>query len=70
VIVAADSADPAADEMRVARILTLHEDAVAAKNRRCAEALDDAARLEIDPSMDTEAANDPGDRIPGHLNEA
>jgi hypothetical protein len=70
VIVAADSADAAADEVRVARILALHEDAVAAKNRRRAKALDDAARLEIDPSMDTEAANNPGDRVPGHLNEA
>ncbi len=39
VIVAADAADAAGDEVGVARILALHEDAVAAKDRRGAVAL-------------------------------
>ena len=38
-VVAADAADAAGDEMSVARILALHEDAVAAEDRRGAMAL-------------------------------
>jgi hypothetical protein len=41
VVVAADAADAAGDEVGVARILALHEDAVAAKDRRGAVALGD-----------------------------
>ena len=40
-VVAADPADPAGDEMGVARILALHEDAVAAEDRRGAVTLGD-----------------------------
>ena len=43
VVVAADAADAAGDEVRVARVLALHEDRVAAEDRRGAVALGDLA---------------------------
>ena len=64
VVVAADAADPAGDEMRVARILAPHEDAVAAKDRRGGVAFDDAAIFKIDLRVNAEAADNPGDRDP------
>ena len=67
VIVAADAADAAGDEVRVARILALHEDAVSAEDRRGAVALGDLALAEVDFGEDAEAAHDPGNRIPIHL---
>ena len=48
VVVAADAADAARDEVGVARILAFHENAVAAEDRRGAEALGDFLFLEID----------------------
>ena len=69
VVVAADAADAAGDEVRVARVLALHEDAVAAKDRRGAVALGDLAVVEVDLGVDAEAADDPGDRIPVHLDQ-
>ena len=69
VVVAADAADPAGDEVRVARVLALHEDAVAAEDRRRAVALLDGLLLEVDLGVDAEAADDPGDRVPGHLDD-
>src|SRR3954451_2197858 len=69
VVVATDAADPAGDEVRVARILALHEDRVAAEDRRRAVALDDLAVLEVDLGVDAEAADDAGDRIPRHVDE-
>src|SRR6185437_15130935 len=47
VVVATDSADPAGNEMRVARILALHEDAVAAEDRGGAVTLSDLLLLEV-----------------------
>ena len=70
VVVAADPADPAGDEVRVARVLALHEDRVAAEDRRRRVALDDLLLREIDLRVDPEAADDPGDRVPRHLDEA
>ena len=70
VVVAADPADPAGDEVRVARVLALHEDRVAAEDRRGAVALGDLLLPEVDLRVDAEAADDPGDRVPGHLDEA
>ena len=69
VVVAADAADAAGDEVRVARVLALHEDAVAAEDRRRAVALGDLAVLEVDLGVDAQAADDPGDRIPVHLDQ-
>ena len=69
VVVAADPADPAGDEVRVARVLALHEDAVAAEDRRRAVALGDVLLLEVDLGVDAEAADDAGDRVPRHLGE-
>ena len=69
VVVTADAADAAGDEVGVAWILALHEYRVAAEDRRCAVALDNFAVLEIDLGVDAEAPHDPGDRIPGHFDE-
>ena len=70
VVVAADPADPAGDEVRVARVLALHEDRVAAEDRRRAVALGDRRSAEVDLRVDPEAADDAGDRVPRHLDEA
>ena len=69
VVVAADAADPAGDEVGVARVFALHEDAVAAEDRRSAVALGDLAVGEVDLGVDAQAADDPGDRVPGHLDQ-
>src|SRR5262249_14382306 len=69
VVVAADAADPAGDEVGVTRVLTLHEDAVAAEDRRRAVALGNAAIAEVDPRVQAEAADHARDRVPGHLDE-
>ena len=69
VVVATDSADAAGDEMRVARILTLHENAVAAENRRGAVTFRDLAVFKVNLGKNPEAANDAGDRIPVHLHQ-
>src|SRR5690606_20373641 len=69
VVVAADAADPAGDEVRVPRVLAAHEHAVPAEHRRGALTLDDLAVLEVDLGIDPEVPDDPGDRVPGHLNE-
>ena len=69
VVVAADAADAAGDEVGVARVLALHEDAVAAEDRRGAVALGDLAVGEVDLGVDAQAADDPGDRVPGHLDQ-
>src|ERR1700716_2186748 len=70
VVVAADPADPAGDEVGVAGVLALHEDAVAAEDRRGAVALDDLALGEVDLGVDAQAAHDPRDRVPRHLHQA
>jgi hypothetical protein len=67
VVVAADPADAARDEVGVARVLALHEDAVAAEDRRGAVALGDLALAEVDLGVDPEAPDDAGDRVPIHL---
>ena len=69
VVVAADAADAAGDEVGVARVLALHEDAVAAEDRRRAVALGDLAFAEVDLGEDAQAADDPGDRIPAHFDQ-
>ena len=69
-VIAADAADPAGDEMGVAGILALHEDAVAPEDRRGAVALSDFALAEVDLGVDPQAAHDAGDRVPGHFHQA
>ena len=58
-VIAADAADAAGDEVRVARIFALHEDAVAAEDRGGAVTLGDLAFAEVDLGEDAEAADDP-----------
>ena len=60
VVVAADAADAAGDEVGVARILALHENAVAAENGRSAVALGHLPILEIDLGEDAQAARRSG----------
>ena len=69
VVIPADAADPAGDEMRIAGILALHEDAVAAEDRRGAVALGNLTVLKIDLGENAETPDDARDRIPVHLNE-
>ena len=67
VVVTADAADPARDEVGVARIDPLHEDVEPAEDHRGAVALEHLLVGEVDLGVDAEAADDPRDRIPGHL---
>src|SRR5581483_3714605 len=69
-VVTTDAADAAGDEVRVPRVLALHEDAVATEDRRGAVALDDPLLLEVDLGIDAQAAHDPRDGIPVHLDDA
>ncbi len=69
VIVAANTADAAGDEMGVARIFTFHEDAVPAEDGARGVAFDDFAVLEIDLGENSQAAHDARDRIPRHFDE-
>ena len=68
-VIAADSANAAGDEMRVARVLALHENAVAAKNRRCAVALGHAPIFKVNLGENSQASYNPGDRIPVHFHQ-
>src|SRR6516162_11721744 len=67
VVVAADAADAAGNEVRVAGVLALHEDAVAAEYRRRAMAIDDLLVVKIDLGVDAQAADNPRNRVPGHF---
>jgi hypothetical protein len=68
-VIAADTANPTGDEVRVARVFPLHENAVAAEHRRCAEALGDFLFVEINSRIKTETPDDPRDRIPDHFDQ-
>ena len=70
VVVAADAADAAGDEVRVARVLALHEHAVAAEQRRRRLAADHLAAVEVDLGVDAEVADDARDRVPRHVDDA
>ena len=67
VVIAADAANPAGDEMGITRILVLHENAVAAEDGGGAVALGDDLVREIDLRVDAEAADDARDRVPRHF---
>ena len=69
VVVAANTANPAGDEVRVPRILALHENTVAAKDGRSAVAFRHRAILKIDLRKNPQASHDPGDRIPVHVHQ-
>ncbi len=66
-IVAANAANAAGDEMSVTRVLVLHENAVAAENGRGAMALDDLLFFKVNFGIDAQAPDDAGDGIPGHF---
>jgi hypothetical protein len=68
-VVAADAADGAGDEVSVARVFALHENAVPAKNRRSAVTLDHMLVLEIDFGKNAQAAHNAGDRVPVHFHQ-
>ena len=69
VVVAADAADAAGDEVGVARVFALHENAVAAEDGGSAVALGDFLLIEVDLGVDAEASDDSGDRVPGHFHK-
>ena len=66
-VVAANTADAAGDEVSVTRVFAFHENAVAAKYGRSAVAFGDFAVLKIDLREDSQTAHDPRDRIPVHF---
>ena len=66
-VVAADPADSAGNEVCVAGILVLHEDAVTPEDRGGAMALDNFPVREVNLGEDSQTPNDSGDRVPGHL---
>src|SRR5262249_52406591 len=68
-VVAADSADAAGDEMSVARVLAFHEDAVAPEDRGRAEALRNLLLLEVDSCVQPEAADNASNRVPDHFDQ-
>ena len=68
-IISTDAADAACYEMRIARIFVSHEDAVTPKNRRGRTALRHDPVLHVDFRINTQATDDPGNRVPVHLNE-
>ena len=68
-VVAADSADAAGDEVSIARVFALHEDAVPAKDGRGAVTLGHMLVLEVDLGKDAQAAHDSGDRVPVHFHQ-
>jgi hypothetical protein len=67
VIVTADAADTTGDEVGVTRIDPLHEDVETAEDHRRAVTLQHLSVREINLRVDSQAAHDPRDRIPGHL---
>jgi hypothetical protein len=69
VVITADAADTAGDEVRVTRIFTFHENAVPTKNGRSAVALGNFLGVEVNLGKDAEAANDAGNRVPVHFYE-
>ena len=68
-VIATDPAYAAGDEVTIPRVFVLHEDRVAAEDRRRAMTFEDLLRVEIDFCVDAEAADDSRDRIPRHLND-
>ena len=70
VIVAADAADAAGNEVGVTGIFALHEDAVAAKDRRRAVAFGNFAIREIDFGVNAETSHDASDRVPIHVDQS
>jgi hypothetical protein len=68
-VVPANPANTAGDEVGVARILPLHENAIATKNRRRAIAFRYAPIIKIDLREDSEASYDPGDWVPIHVHQ-
>jgi hypothetical protein len=67
VVVTADAADAACDEVSVARIFALHEEAVTSKDVGSAKGLCHPPVLEVDLRIDAQAANDTCHWIPRHL---
>jgi hypothetical protein len=69
VVVPADATDPTRDEVGVARVLALHEDGVAAEDRRRRVAFSDGSLLEVDLGVDAETPHDPRDGVPRHFDK-
>src|SRR6202140_4360496 len=67
VVITADTADAAGDEVGITRIFALHKKTVASKDRRSAMAFRYFPILEVDLGIDAKAANDACNRIPRHL---
>src|ERR1700723_2149376 len=66
-VVSTDAADAAGNKVSIPRILSLHENAVTAKDRGGTVTFSNLSFAEVDLGKDAEAAHDPGNRIPIHL---
>src|SRR5262249_30425694 len=69
VIIAADAAHSARNEMSGPRIPGLHKTAVAAKDRWRAVTLGGLALAEVDFGIDSQTADDSSNRVPCHFDE-
>ena len=66
-VVTTNAADTARDEVRVAWIFALHEEAIASEDVGGAKGLCHPPVLEVDLRIDAQTANDTSHRIPRHL---
>ena len=68
-VVAANTANTAGNKMRISRILVLHEDGIAAKDRGRAVTFRHSLLFEIDLRINTKATYDPRNGIPIHFDQ-
>ena len=68
-VIAADAADAAGDEVCIPRIFALHKNAVSAENGGGAIAFGHLFIFEVDFGENSQAAHDSGNRVPVHLHE-
>ncbi len=68
-VIATDSTDAARNKMGVPGILSAHEDAIAAEDGGRAVTLRDLPVGKVDFRVNAEAAYDPCDRIPRHIDQ-
>jgi hypothetical protein len=69
VVITADAADAAGDEVGVSGVLAFHEYAVAAEQRGCALALHDFPVGKVDLCVDAQVSDDSRDWIPSHFDD-
>jgi hypothetical protein len=69
VIIAADAADAAGDEVGITGIFVSHKDAITPEDRGSRVAFNHLSIVKIDLGIDTQTTDHPCDRIPRHLDQ-